>query len=312
MTKIIDFFSSSKKEPDRVRITTFIHKYTNSLKHRPKRHRQSFTNLSKKLSKYEDRHNIELFTDSFTDTVTSDFLHFIKEEYNHRANTVRTIYQKLAVVLHSAERSGLKVDSGYSIVAPKEEPVPAIYLTLEELDKIYNVKLKRDADIVRDIFLIGCFTALRYSDYSTLTSNNIVDESISIKTKKTGAVVKIPMHRYVRSIFTKYNNALPQMHSQQNFNKVIKTVCKRAGINSQVRIERTVGLKIERKNYPKWQLVSSHTARRSGATNMYLAQIPTFRIMLLTGHATEQAFFRYIRISQEENVRILKDHEFFK
>jgi hypothetical protein len=71
-------------------------------------------------------------------------------------------------------------------------------------------------------------------------------------------------------------------------------------------------MKIERKNHLKWQLVSSHTARRSGATNMYLAKIPTFRIMLITGHKTEQAFFKYIRITSEENAVILANHPFFK
>ena len=36
------------------------------------------------------------------------------------------------------------------------------------------------------------------------------------------------------------------------------------------------------------------------------------RIMLLTGHKTEQAFFKYIRIEKEENAKILAEHIFFK
>ena len=59
-------------------------------------------------------------------------------------------------------------------------------------------------------------------------------------------------------------------------------------------------------------LVISHTARRSGATNMYLAGIPTFRIMLLTGHTTEESFFKYIRIGKEENANVLSEYPFFK
>lgn len=61
----------------------------------------------------------------------------------------------------------------------------------------------------------------------------------------------------------------------------------------------------------KWQVISSHTARRSFATNAYLAGIPVFRIMLITGHKTEESFFRYIRIGKAENARELAQHPFF-
>jgi integrase len=71
-------------------------------------------------------------------------------------------------------------------------------------------------------------------------------------------------------------------------------------------------MKIVRKRVKKYALVSSHTARRTGATNMYLAGVQTFRIMLITGHTTEQSFFKYIRIEREENARVLSEHPFFK
>lgn len=62
----------------------------------------------------------------------------------------------------------------------------------------------------------------------------------------------------------------------------------------------------------RYALVGSHTARRSFATNLYLSGISAGRIMLLTGHKTEEAFFRYIRINKEENAKILSEHAFFK
>jgi integrase len=76
--------------------------------------------------------------------------------------------------------------------------------------------------------------------------------------------------------------------------------------------ERTDGTKVVRKRMKKYALVSSHTARRSGATNMYLAGIPVARIMLLTGHKTEQAFFKYIPIGKQENAKTLLEHNFFQ
>ena len=63
--------------------------------------------------------------------------------------------------------------------------------------------------------------------------------------------------------------------------------------------------------YKKYELVSTHTARRSGATNMYIAVIPTLAIMKITGHKTEKAFLKYIKISEEENAEMLAKHCFF-
>ena len=102
------------------------------------------------------------------------------------------------------------------------------------------------------------------------------------------------------------------MKSQQSFNKVIKNICKRAKINNEILIERTVGNKVVRKKYKKYQLVSSHTARRSFATNMYLAGVAAAKIMLITGHKTESSFFKYIRISKDENAKELSQHPFFR
>jgi integrase len=76
--------------------------------------------------------------------------------------------------------------------------------------------------------------------------------------------------------------------------------------------ERTVGTRVVKRLVKKYTLVSTHTARRTGATNMYLSGIPVARIMLLTGHKTEQSFFRYIRIEREENAKTLSEHPFFK
>ncbi len=59
---------------------------------------------------------------------------------------------------------------------------------------------------------------------------------------------------------------------------------------------------------PKFELVTTHTARRSFATNLYLDGIPSFNIMRITGHRTEKAFLRYIKITPNESAKILQLH----
>lgn len=58
--------------------------------------------------------------------------------------------------------------------------------------------------------------------------------------------------------------------------------------------------------FEKWQLVSTHTARRSFATNMYKLGIPSITIMKLTGHRTEKAFMKYIKLNEDEHAQIIQ------
>jgi integrase len=73
----------------------------------------------------------------------------------------------------------------------------------------------------------------------------------------------------------------------------------------------TRGGKNVQETFLKYELVSTHTARRSFATNLYLADIPSITIMKMTGHKTEKAFLRYIRLTQEQNANKLLHHPFF-
>ena len=262
-----------------------------------------------------------IMTDSFNDNMAEEYLHYIlslkpqKGRNAYRLSTVRAMVDKTVSLLRKAKREGYEVClSGFDIVRIKGEDTCNVYLSLAELSRLHALKLNRELSLVRDIFLIGCYTALRYSDYTRLSEENFSHGIISIKTKKTGVRVEIPIHPVVREIiernkgygFLKYNK------SQQNFNVRLKRICMKAGFTEEILIERTEGFNVVKKLVPKYQLISSHTARRSGATNMYLAGIPPFRIMLITGHNTETSFYKYIRIQKEENALSLLKHPFFR
>lgn len=204
-----------------------------------------------------------------------------------------------------------EVNEGYKDFRLKKETVTTVYLTSDEVEKLYNLRLNYQNTLIRDLFVVGCLTGMRYSDYLQLALSNIRANVIIKKTKKTGSFVEIPIHPIVREILSKYNGFPPYTNTQQNFNARIKAICKRAGITDKVYIERTRGCKTERFSTPRNKLISSHTARRSFATNAYLAGIPAARIMLMTGHTTEDSFFRYIRIARSENAKTLSEHPFF-
>jgi len=190
-----------------------------------------------------------------------------------------------------------------------EKETEQIYLTEAELDKIYKVQISsKKLDRVRDLFLVGAWTGLRYSDFSNIRPEHIVkmedDYCIKMMTKKTGELVIIPCNPVILDIFNKYKptgNLLPRAISNQNFNNYIKEVCVLASLTEKGRLS-------SQPKVPLAELVSSHTARRSFATNHYLQGFPTIDLMKITGHKSERSFLKYIRVSKLDTARRFNEH----
>jgi integrase len=272
---------------------------------RTKDHLLSF---SKEENKKVDFQDIDLeFYNSFIGYLT-------KKDYSQ--NTIGKQIKVLKTFLNEATERGLNTTLEYKkrrFKRPVEEP-DKIYLNLEELGRLKNLDLSRDKqlDEVRDLFIIGCFTGLRFSDFSQLKPENIVDgNKIRIRTGKTNEMVVIPMHKYIRDILRKYNGRLPNALSNPKMNLNLKHLGGVAKINEPTETSITKGGKLVKETKEKFKLIGTHTARRSFATNLYLQGIPAITIMKITGHKTEKSFLRYIRISQEENANKLLEHPFF-
>lgn len=186
----------------------------------------------------------------------------------------------------------------------------AVYLSEKEILKLYrhdfsfNSKLEQ----TRDLFVFGCFVGLRFSDYNNVKPENIIDHDgelfVKLRTAKTGEQVIIPCNPIVLEIFEKYNhnpNKLPKSLSNQKFNDYIKEVCEKAEMKE-------IGRLSTNPQKPLFECISSHTARRSFATNLYLAGFPTIDLMKITGHRTEKAFLKYIRITKLDTAKRLSAH----
>lgn len=257
----------------------------------------------------------DVYTYSIGMEFCENFVYYLKSEVKLMQNTVKGHLERLQAMLQKSMLYGFCVDNSYKEVTVPEEEVGAVFLSMTEITRIYYFdRLTKFQSEVRDYFIIGCMTGLRYSDYSRLNETNFCKDmnQIRIKTKKTGVVVSVPMHKFIREILKKYDYSLPNPRCIQYFNRCIKEICKKVGLTESILWERTVGTEVIRKKIPKWELVSSHTARRSFATNMFLQNIPTYRIMLITGHKSESSFFKYIRVTREENAAVLAGHQFIQ
>ena len=238
-------------------------------------------------------------------TFYTDFVKWMRGDKEYAINTQGNQIKHLKSVMNEAYKRKLHENRDYTNFVKFSEDVDNVFLTIEEYDKIYNLTLTGMKAKARDLFMIGCYTALRYSDYSCIVPEDIRNGLLYIRQKKTDNPIVLPVHARVQAIINKYNGA-PKL-SQAKFNEYIKKVCKLAGITEKIGIR-------ENGKYTyveKCELVSSHTARRSAATNMALMGTPLREIMQITGHKTEKQLLRYIIITQEQNARLLQSNAFF-
>ena len=240
-------------------------------------------------------------------------------------NTVHKHITTLKTILKAAEESSAgedQIEVTYMLpqtrkIGVSKETVNKIYLNQDELKSLHDLNLEVNSRLgrVRDLFLIGAYTGLRFSDFTRIQSDHFENlhgkEVIRIDTQKTGERVIIPVHPYVKEILDKYNGLLPKGISNQRMNEYLKELGELAQFDQPFILTKKVGGIKSTTTYKKYELLCTHTARRSFATNAYKSGVPSIAIMAITGHRTEASFMRYIQVSKEENALILAEHAFF-
>lgn len=287
-----------------------------------------------RIQDYQDHRNRRLQFEDIDMNFYNDFQRFI-----YSLDLSENYFGTFIKCIKSAYREAREVDKIHDLnnVENKKfkvisETADTIYLTTEELLRIYNVQITpqlvreklnvtdtRDEnirrkiealDIARKKFLIGAFTALRVSDFNRLQEVNLKRDLIKIKTKKTGANVTIPIHWVIKEILESGFDLNTKM-AEQNINEHIKEVGKLADITDLVEKSQNKGGKTLVTAVEKWTLITNHTARRSGATNMVKAGANPINVMKITGHTKWATFMKYIKLSDEENADLLRGSGFF-
>lgn len=195
------------------------------------------------------------------------------------------------------------------------EDVNNIYLNEKQLKVLAEHPFSGALERVRDLFLLLAWTGQRYSDLEQLTAKNIHNTEdgkhryFKVRQTKTDAVVFVPIIPELDTVLAKYNDCPPKPISNQKFNELIKEVCKAvaltdagkdAGFADNVEIERTLNAEKQTTVKPFYECVTSHTGRRSFATNGYRRDVPLPLLMSVTGHTSESMFYLYIKESPEQ------------
>ena len=218
-------------------------------------------------------------------------------------STLNRHLKYLTEFLNASHAEGLHQNLGYKSRAFKIKRSGTSFkmvFYVEDLEKLAACKFEDPKhERIRDLFLIGCLTLMRISDFSKLKPHHIRTrgkmETIEVWTEKTNTRVSIPLTPLLKSLFQKYNFQIPKV-SDQYFNRTIKEVCKIAGFTKMIEVRNTKGGTDNIEMIPQHQKISSHCCRRSGATNLYLSGVPTYAIRKLTGHSSDAMLMKYIVI----------------
>ncbi len=326
----LDIYNNRAKEVQKLTLFEFIESYLVEIKGKRavstiKSHRKIFNHLKK----YAKSRNRTLDFEDIDLEFYHDYLDYLYEAPNmFGLNTAGDHIKHIKTFLGVATEKGINTNlkfRGKLFKKPSEETT-AIYLNVDELGLIYNLQLEKFSrlDNVRDLFIVGCYTGLRFGDFSRLTNDNILERRdndgrpyrvLRVFTNKTGATVEVPLTPHVKAIFEKHSlgkgYVIPRSISNQKMNEYLKELGQIAGLTERVLKAKSKGGKRIEVSKKKYELISTHTARRSFATNAFLAGVPTISIMKITGHKTEKAFMKYIKISEEDNARINSTHLFF-
>lgn len=247
---------------------------------------------------------------------------------NSRLGSIRTTMQ-----IAYFEKKTTSIDFQHPDFVPAKEQVDEIYLTPKQINQMMDLDLssveslkalvkkakfdkerKKNLPLlqtrflnnlrkVRDIFMVGCLTGQRLSDYKRINDSMIVSinekQFIKLRQVKTGKDVMIPYDARAKSILEKYNGELPKV-ARHTFNSHLHFLGEILGWTEDAIFMH--GENTEHKRV--CDLLTSHTARRTFATNAYAAGVPLASILAVTGHSSERNLRTYLRLNSMEKAII--------
>lgn len=231
------------------------------------------------------------------------FVVFMSEDLNLINSTIDKYVGCIRWMMRWADERGL-VPPDWRTWHPRLKTAQnkVIFLTWEELMTVYEHPLEWDYQRrVRDLFCFCCFSGLRYSDAQNLKKSDVLDDMISFTAIKDHEQLNVNLNKYSKAILAKYKGndgekALPTI-SNQKYNKYIKEVMKMCEINSLVSTVTYKGSERIETTQEKWQVITTHTARKTFVCNALSLGIAPEVVMRWTGHSDYRAMKPYIDVA---------------
>lgn len=257
-------------------------------------------------AKRKQNKSYRLDFDGVNERLLEELIEFWQTDYNLRNSTIQ-VYVKLLrwFFKWSVNKGYLTEELKAFKIKLKQANQKVIFLDMDEIGQIFKVEIESGKEYLertRDIFIFQCLTGLRFSDLHNLKASDISGDAIHVNIIKTGETIEIELNDTTRKILTKYHahqtatgKALP-VPVNQVYNRFLKELAKLAGLNDKITLVHYKGSQRIEETFVKWQLITSHTARRSFITNGLTLGIASEVIRSWTGHQSERSFKGYYEI----------------
>lgn len=290
----------------------------------------------KALKSHLDGWNQNLSFGDFTDTGFSSFISYLRDVKQMKNSTIGKQIGFIKWFLRWATLKGYNTNTAFQSFTPKLKTAPkqVVFLEWNELMKVLNYEIPEDGTVVtlcdasgkeytktvhasnslritRDIFCFCCFTSLRFSDAANLKRSNIIGGSLTITTIKTADTITIELNKYALSILERYADAdfngfaLPHI-TNQRMNMYIKDLCELCEINRPITHTYYRGAERIEETMPKYELIGTHTGRRTFICNALMLGIPAEIVMKWTGHADYKSMKPYIDVTNDAKAKAMK------
>ena len=233
-----------------------------------------------------------------TDTVLWAFVAYMRDVYKNTDNSLSRNLTFFKTFLNWNIKKGRAVPDDFKHVTVKKRDTDDIALTQEGIKILETIKLDHRLDLYRDMFLIGVNSGQRFSDYSVFEKADVSNGMIIKRAEKTETNSYIPLHPKLERLLDKYDWQLRTISSQK-FNKAIQQICKKAGFDDEVKKTKYLGSKKMIERFQRWEIVTSHTARRTFITLSSTKGMPDHIIMSITGIRDPKTLQKYKKINLE-------------
>ena len=245
------------------------------------------------LKMFESANLCEGTWENLTKVRLQRFIDYMSERI--APNSVSQYATKLKAVLNLYSDE-VELPRDYAkVLTPRKCASTSIYLTENELQLLIDYTPKNDKErFVRNVFCVSAFCGARHSDSILFNEDNIIGDTLQYVSVKTKTPTTIPL----KPIVAEYIRTMPQIAmGDKAFNATIRRIAQKCGINSRVKIFKAG----EERNGEKWEFLSSHDARRSFASNLYLRGVDIYSISRMLGHSSVNTTQLYIQASIRTN-----------
>lgn len=241
----------------------------------------------KVLTLFEQATGVDATWENLSKVNLAKFVDYLRDVVSTNSAKTYAAMFKSVISVYSDE---VALPKGYEkILSLKGEASVSTWLTDDEINRIIEYSPHTETEeIVKNQFILGCLTGARHSDYVTFNQRNIQNGKLVYVSKKTRIRSEVPLSPAVERILE--NEIIDKTFADTTFNYTIREICRKVGIVDVIQIYHAG----ENQEGEKWRFVSSHTARRSFATNVYLRCRDIFMVSRYMGHSSVDMTAKYI------------------